>query len=223
MSEYDAVVFDSDGILVAPPRRERQVAAARAAFDDLGIGDVDRETLAGLVTDPNADRIGELAAAYDVDPEAVWNARERHDERTQERAFEDGSRTTYDDVHAIGDIAATRGVVSNNHHATIAFVLDHFDLDHLFETYYGRENGIENLARRKPNPHYLERALADLDAVDDRVLYVGDSETDVMAADRADVDSAFVRRPHREELSLSVSPTYEVADLHAVRRIANDR
>ena len=60
MSEYDAVVFDSDGILVAPPQRERQVAAARAAFDDLGIGDVDRETLAGLVTDPNADRIGEL-------------------------------------------------------------------------------------------------------------------------------------------------------------------
>ncbi|EMA41087.1 HAD family hydrolase [Halococcus hamelinensis] len=221
MSEYDAVVFDSDGILVAPPRHDAQVAAARAAFDDLGIEDVDREALAGLVTDPSADRIGDLAATHDVDPEAVWNARERHDERFQERAFEDGSRTTYDDVSAIADIAGTRGVVSNNHHATIEFVLDFFDLEHLFETYYGRENGIGNLARRKPNPHYIERALADLDAADDRVLYVGDSESDVVAADRAAVDSAFVRRPHREGLDLSVSPTYEVADLHAVRRIAN--
>ena len=221
MSRYDAVVFDSDGILVAPPRRETQVAAVRAAFEEHGVEGVGEETLAGLVTNPSADRIGDLAAAYDVDPEAVWNARERHDERSQEAAFENGSRTTYDDVHAIGDITATRGVVSNNHHATIEFVLDYFDLGYLFSTYYGRANGIENLARRKPSPHYIERALSDLDASDARVLYVGDSESDIVAADRAGIDSVFVRRSHREGLDLTTSPTYEVADLHAVRRIAN--
>ena len=221
MSRYDAVVFDSDGILVAPPRHETQVAAVRAAFEEQGVEGVGEETLAALVTDPSADRIGDLAAAYDVDPEAVWNARERHDERSQEMAFENGSRTTYDDVSAIGEITGERGVVSNNHHATIEFVLDYFDLDHLFSTYYGRANGIENLTRRKPNPHYIGRALSDLDAANDRVLYVGDSESDVVAANRANIDSAFVRRSHRENLALTVTPTYEVDDLHAVTRIAN--
>ena len=53
---------------------------------------------------------------------------------------------------------------------------------------------VESLERKKPNTHYVERALSDLDA--DAALYVGDSESDVVAADRAGLDSAFVRRPH---------------------------
>jgi len=41
-------------------------------------------------------------------------------------------------------------------------VLDHFDVGHHFGAAYGREATIESLDRRKPNSHYIDRALSDL-------------------------------------------------------------
>ncbi len=108
--------------------------------------------------------------------------------------------------------------MSNNHHSTLEFLLDHFDLHHRFETYYGREMTIESLSRKKPNTYYIDRAMADLGA--ETALYVGDSESDVVAADRAGLDSVFVRRDHRDGVELGVEPTFEVDSLHAVCEIA---
>lgn len=45
MSRYDAVLFDSDGVLVEPPARETQLAAARDAFREVGVEGVDRRHL----------------------------------------------------------------------------------------------------------------------------------------------------------------------------------
>jgi phosphoglycolate phosphatase len=72
---------------------------------------------------------------------------------------------------------------------------------------------------KKPNPHYLKRALADLEA--ESALYVGDSESDVIAANRAGMDSVFVRRQHCCDVELTVHPTYDVNDLHDVATIAD--
>jgi phosphoglycolate phosphatase-like HAD superfamily hydrolase len=123
-------------------------------------------------------------------------------------------------VAAIEDLVHDFGIVSSNQHATIEFVLDHCELRDLFATHYGREMGVESLKRKKPNPYYLDRALADLGA--DAALYVGDSESDVVAAHRAGLDSAFVRRDHCEGVELSVEPDYEVEDLWGVAEIAGE-
>ena len=217
MAEYDAVLFDSDGVLVDPPAYETQIEAARAAFGAVGIHDADRDHLDAIVSGVTVDDLREIGAVYDLDPEALWDAREHHDERSQFGEFRAGVRDRYDDVTAIRDLPQSRGVVSNNHHSTIEFVMDFFDLESLFDTYYGREKTIESLRLKKPNTHYLDRALADLDA--ESALYVGDNESDVVAAHRAEIDSAFVRRPHCRGVDLSVTPTYEVTDLYGVSEI----
>jgi phosphoglycolate phosphatase-like HAD superfamily hydrolase len=83
--------------------------------------------------------------------------------------------------------------------------------------YYGRQLTLQGLQRCKPNPHYLEKAIADLES--ERPLYVGDSRSDVAVAARLEIDSAFIRRPHREEYVVEPEPTYEVAsfeELHGV-------
>jgi len=49
---------------------------------------------------------------------------------------------------------------------------------------------------------------------------VGDDESDVVAAHRAGIDSAFIRRPHRRDADLDVEPTYVIDDLHDLRRVA---
>ncbi len=211
MHEYDAVLFDSDGVLVEPPPRERQAQATRAAFRAVGVDDPDQRHVDAIGDGVTVDGLADICAAYGIDRERFWAARERHDERVQLVDFEDGSRTRYDDVDAISDLELSCGVVSNNHHSTIAFVLEYFDLTAVFDTYCGREMTVESLTRKKPNTYYLDRALADLTAAS--ALYVGDSESDVVAADRAGLDSVFVRRPHCAEVSLSVEPTHVVEGL----------
>ncbi|RQH00913.1 HAD family hydrolase [Natrarchaeobius oligotrophus] len=214
MSEYDAVLFDSDGILVEPPPAETQSTATRAAFHEVGIDEPARTHVQAIVDGVTVGELEEICTAYDLEPETFWEARERHDERSQLEEFERGVRGRYDDVSAIVDLPVDCGVVSNNHHSTIEFVLAYFDLERAFETYYGREMTIESLELKKPNAHYLERAIADLSA--ESVLYVGDSESDVVAATRAGLESAFVRRPHCRGTELEATPTYDLEDLHDV-------
>ena len=211
MSRYDAVLFDSDGVLVEPPAYETQLGATRDAFHEVGVERPDQRHLDAIVGGVTTDQLSEICATYDLDPETFWEARERHDEQSQFDAFRRGVRTLYDDVTAISDLPENRGVVSNNHHSTIAFKFDFFDLHPLFDTFYGREMTIESLTLKKPNTHYLDRALADLDA--ESALYVGDSDSDVVAAHRAGMDSVFVRRSHSLDTDLSVAPTYEIETL----------
>ncbi|WP_435551275.1 HAD family hydrolase [Natrinema sp. CGMCC1.2065] len=219
MTGYDAVLFDSDGILVEPPASETQLEATQAAFREAGVDDVAPDHLDDIVSGVTVEVRHDICTDYDLEPTTFWEARERHDERSQFAAFRAGTRDRYDDVATIADLPQDRGVVSNNHHSTIEFVLDAFDLDSLFETYYGRPKTIESLQVKKPDPHFLERALADLEA--DSALYVGDSEHDVIAAHRAGIDSAFVRRRHCRDDELSVTPTYDIETLSALPAIVD--
>jgi HAD superfamily hydrolase (TIGR01549 family) len=214
VSPYDAVLFDNDGVLVEPPAPETQRAAIRNAFQAVGVEDPADEHVPELTAGVTIEALEEVGAAYGVDPERLWAARERHDERSQLEAFRAGDRDRYDDAAAVEDLPHDSGVVSNNHHTTIEFLVNHFGWTSTFDTYYGREMTVESLERKKPNTHYLERALADLSA--ESALYVGDSGSDVLAAHRAGLDSAFVRRPHARDAELPADPTHEVETLHEV-------
>lgn len=220
--DYDAVVFDNDGVLIEPPAREVQAEATRRAFEAVGVAAPAEVHVEAIVDGVTIDGLYEICRTYDLDPETFWAAREDHDERSQIERFRAGARTTYDDVGAIADLEPDCGVTSNNHDSTIAFVMEYFDLASLFETYRGREKTIESLELKKPNPHYLERTLATLGV--ESGLYVGDSESDVIAADRAGMDSVLVRRAHSEDVEPDpeVGPTYEVSDLSDVVAIVED-
>jgi Predicted phosphatases len=116
-------------------------------------------------------------------------------------------------VAALDRLDVPLGVVSNNQHATIEFLLAHHGLTQ-FETSYGRQPTLAGAAKRKPEPDYIRQALADLGT--DEALYVGDSEKDIVAAHRAGIDSAFLRREHVADVELSVEPTFEVPDLRTL-------
>ncbi|RBI61702.1 HAD family hydrolase [halophilic archaeon] len=207
---YDAIVFDNDGVLVEPPAEDVLVAAARDAFAEVGVESPDEHHVEAMVRGVTPDRLREVCDAYDLDPATFWRARDRTAAAAQRRELRAGRTATYDDVTALASLDRPFGVVSTNQHETVEFVLDRFELPE-FETYYGRPPTIESLRRKKPNPHYLDAALADLGVSD--ALFVGDSESDVLAAANTGVDSAFVRRPHREGYALDAEPTHEIAGL----------
>ena len=142
----------------------------------------------------------------------MWPAREWAAAWLQAREMDAGRKRPYDEVvDAISALDTRVGLVSNNQHHTVGYALDRFGLGDLFETAYGRGHTVEALRRRKPETHYVDRALSDLGTRD--ALYVGDSGVDVEVAARAGVDSAFVRRDHRTGYRLPTEPDYEVSDL----------
>jgi len=203
---YDAVVLDKDGVLVG-----------RTPFDTPGGGRLGRlrePRHRGPGSGPRRRHRHRRRPRYSDGYLRALRARpgrvlagSRRDRRGRAgRRGSEGAEDPYDDVDALRHLDASLGVVSSNQQATVDAVLDHFGLSGRFEVAYGREPSIASLSRKKPSPYYIERALEDLGA--ETAIFVGDNESDVLAADNAGIDSAFVRRPHRRSTELSCQPTY---------------
>jgi len=206
---YDAVIFDKDGVLVERTSRALLDRTTREAFAAVGVAQPDDEDVRRVDRDHEALRA--ICERHGVDPERFWDHHERERIDAQRAAMERGHKPTYDDVETLRDLSVPLGIVSNNQHGTVEAAVETFGLADLFETHYGRDHSIEGFRRRKPDPHYLRQAMADLGT--DRPLYVGDSRVDVAAAHRAGADSAFIRRDHREGYELDRDPTHEIEGL----------
>ncbi|AGB37136.1 HAD family hydrolase [Natronococcus occultus] len=206
---YDAFVFDNDGVLTRPTDRTVLTDAIHRAFEDVGVAEPtteDVETLLG----PTVDSLWTVASAYDLEPATLWEARERAAIEAQREELASGRKRPYDDVDVIETLEAPTAIVSNNQHETIGNVLEHCSLAS-FDTWYGREPTLAGIERKKPEPYYLERAIEELGV--ENPIYVGDSRVDVAAADAVGIDTAFVRRDHRQGYELPTAPTYEIESL----------
>ncbi|ELY93223.1 haloacid dehalogenase [Natrialba chahannaoensis JCM 10990] len=213
------ILFDMDGIILEGPRTEPQVYAdaADAALSDFGVSPTpeQRRDLRRHGTDAVERRCAEL----EIDPDSFWKRKERYaSEGTHER-LRTGQRGRYDDTDVLADLAerTTIGLVTNNRHQTAEFVADYYDF--AFDVVRGRDPTFAGYHRRKPDPYYIEDALAslELDSGDTnngrRGLYVGDFEKDVTAGTAADLDTVFVRRDHNRGLERPADATYELESL----------
>jgi len=216
--DYDAIIFDNDGVLVTPTPRDLWWTASRLAFQELGVPDAIDDHIERM-DGYNVSALVRLCAHYGVNTDDFWRRRESHAARAQRQEFRHGRKGTYDDVDAVHSLAPPVGIVSNNQQATIDFVVDYYGFDRSVSTHYGREPTLDGLMRMKPSSHYLRQAVDDLGATDP--LYVGDSSVDMAAAADLGIDSAFVRRPHRVDYDPTPDPTYEIASLAELQVICD--
>jgi len=214
---YDGLLLDHDGVIVTLGDHTALHDAARRALEDGGIDDPAPEAVDTLSVAVAESELLGVSERYDVDPDRLW---ERRDDRVAEALREEtrsGRKAPYDDVDLLTEVDVPVGIVSNNQTRIVEFVLDHYDLADHFGTVHARDPTRGSLRRKKPEPTYLEAAMADLGV--SNPLYVGDSETDVVAGERAGLDTAFLYRPHRDGHDLGVDPDYEVdgfADVVAI-------
>jgi HAD superfamily hydrolase (TIGR01549 family) len=215
---YRSILFDVDGVLLRRHDDHPDVyrESVSEAFQEFGV-EPSVEDLNAFVGTATLEGMGRVCDRHGVDFESFWPRREQSVSDHQQRMMERGERYLYDDCTVLADLAdaCTLGLVSNNQHETIRYMVEHFGLATHFEAVYGREPSIAGFRRTKPDTHYLERALADVGT--DDALFVGDSDADIAAAHEAGLDSAFVRRPHRLGYAPSESPTYEIDGLDELR------
>jgi len=214
---YDALLLDHDGVLVDVADVDRFRSPARQALRDAGVESPDPEAVEQLKVSVE---YGELVSVCDrvgVDPEALWHCRDEHIAETLREITRNGGKEPYPDVRSLSKLDVPLGIVSNNQRRVVEFVMSHYGLLDMFETVRARDPRPGSLREKKPEPTYIERAMADLDASDP--LYIGDKETDVVAGDRAGIDTAFLSREHNAGASLDSEPTYRVDGLEDVAAI----
>jgi phosphoglycolate phosphatase-like HAD superfamily hydrolase len=214
---YDGLLLDHDGVIVTLGDHTALHDAAHGALRDVGVSDPAPDAVDTLSIAVSEAELVAVSERYDVDPGTLWRAR---DDRVRDALLDETTasrKAPYDDVATLADCTVPMGIVSNNQTRIVEFVLDHYDLDHHFGTIHARAPDRTSLTRKKPRPTYLEEAMADLGI--ENPLYVGDSESDVEAGQRAGLDVAFLRRDHTADATLDHDPTYDVAGLDAVVEI----
>ena len=217
---YDAVVFDNDGVLTHPTPRDVLREATVDAFERVGVPDPAPEHVDAVHLHVTPADLQTAAGAYDLDPAVLWRARDEAFSETQVADMRQGRKPLYPDYEAVRELTVPRGIVSTNQHATIDAILDYHGIGGDFQTHYGREMEPASLRKKKPGSHYLDRALADLGVDPGDALFVGDSESDVLAAENAGTDSAFLWRDHREGYALDATPDHELDSLRELPDVA---
>jgi HAD superfamily hydrolase (TIGR01549 family) len=218
----ETILFDLDGVILKEPSlraatgEEVAELATRRACEEIGLSDPVTEFVESTRYNSYENLVEAVDVhGVDVDPEKVWPMRERHLSEIEREYLRDGKRKAYDDVGAIDHLTESVGsmaIVSNARHDTVDFIVEHLDLDHAIDAVRGQYPDPEDWYRKKPEPDYIHEVLERLGA--ETGVYVGDSESDIVAADRAGLDSAFVRRAHNREVELDHDPTYEIETLY---------
>ena len=212
--QYDGLLLDHDGVLVTLCSRQALRAAATAAFDEAGVSDPSGRDVDTITIRVDETELCAVADRHGIDPDRLWECREAQIERTLRRATRTGAKVPYDDVGCLDRVTVPIGIVSNNQRRIVEFVLREHGLSKYVETIRARPPTRASLRKKKPDPTYLDAAAADLGC--SNPLYVGDSESDVVAGQRAGVDTLFLRRDHNASRYLDAEPIGEIEGLDAV-------
>lgn len=216
---YDGLLLDHDGVIVTPGDSSALTRATVAALRDAGADPHDDEHVEALRLWADIEDVERVSEDLGMAPADLWRYRDDRVAEALRAETTAGRKVPYDDVSALDGLDGPLGIVSNNQTRVVEFVLDHYDLADRFETIRARAPQPVSLRRKKPSPTYLEEAMADLGL--QSPLYVGDSESDVVAGHRLGLDVAFLRRDHNAGQELEVEPRYEVDGLEAVASLVD--
>jgi len=214
MPGYDSLLLDHDGVIVDVLDGDTVRRAAREAFEAVGVDSPDGDHVELVAFGPTYDELVSVSDRLGVDPGTLWRHRDDNLAAALKTAARDGSKQPYPDASVLADLDVPAGIVSNNQQRVVEFIAEQYELTDYFAAIRAREPDVDSLERKKPAPTFLEAVMADLGATDP--LYVGDRESDVIAGERAGVDTAFIRRDHNADVTLDREPTHEVDGLDDV-------
>lgn len=212
----DCIFFDLDGVfidygetgvpkwLVRMIREEAQAAGA----DDITLGQ-----LSSLFAEPGADYFRQKCTELGIDrPTEFWNTIHQRGTTEKLRRFETGEITAYDDVSVVEELSELFdiAVISNQPRTSVEQLLRKLSIHSYVDAVVGFE-GLETNDYRKPNPGFLLDAKNRLDA--ELPAYVGDSTTDVEAAQAADAIPVYIDR----DASFPTQQAYHIQTLQSLR------
>ena len=219
----DAVVFDLDGVLLRKGNLRSAIdepveeTATEKALADLGITDPP-EAFLDAVWEGSYPKLAEATETFgiDADPKEIWPLRERYLAELEQYHIQNRTRKACEDVDVIDRLIQRSihlGIASNARHETVLCTIEYLAFDPANTDARGQYLEPDDWFRRKPEPDYILDVMERI-GTQKTGVYVGDSESDVIAAKRAGLESAFIRRDHNRHFELDHTPTYELDTLY---------
>jgi len=218
---FNAVVFDMDGVLLdSMSEDEWKWNAVRKVIRSKGVDadSLDKNTLGAIMGDQGYKKCIKACDNLGLSPKKVWTEVAQETTLKRRQKISDGDITLFDGArNLIGDLHQEdikMGIISNAPEDAVQATIEEFDLKKYVHFYMGVRS-FEDLQARKPNPNHLE--IAKIEIKRSPILYIGDAESDVIAANRADMKSAWLKRGHIEG---DVQPDYSINSLQKLKEIA---
>jgi phosphoglycolate phosphatase len=202
----ELVIFDADGVLF--DSTESNTAYYNAIFDQIG--------------EPPMDRAEERAGVF-MSALQIFEQRAKGDHAVVERMRE-VARTMdstpffkllrpYPELRSLllGIRRAYRLGLATNRSATIPAIIDYLGVADLFDAIASARDKV----RPKPAPDIVQLCLERAGVSPDRAVYIGDSETDRIAAESAGTHFIGVgdRAPHRNQIATLAQLPQKLGDL----------
>lgn len=173
--DLDGTLVDSGSMILASFRHATRSVLAREVPDEVLLAHVGGATLDEQMRAIDASRADDLVASYREHNFPL------HDELQP-------CAGVVDVLERLDEQGRRLGIVTAKRQATVELAFRVLPLAHLFDAVVTSDD----VARNKPHPDGILRALELLDASPDDAAYVGDSPFDVEAANRAGVCSIAV-------------------------------
>jgi len=110
-------------------------------------------------------------------------------------------------------------VVSDSQQSCVNYALEYFNLKPYFALWYGRRSELENLAKRKPNPFYINEVLRELNVRKEEAILVDDSPIGILAAKNAGIDSVLIYSNDEIREKCEYKPTIFVKSIGELNKV----
>lgn len=219
--EYGSVIFDMDGVILNSlvGDEDWKFEAVREALRDKGVDPegMDRTALGAIMGDQGYKEVVRKSADLGCDPGEIWRHVAFKTTEARIDQIDKGNFKIYEGAEEVISLLHSEdielGIISNAPEKAVEATMEFYDMKKYFKFYAGVRN-FEDLQARKPNPNHLELAKAELKR--SPMAYVGDAESDVIAAQKAEIDSVWVNRNGSEG---DVRPDYEIKKMEELEEI----
>ena len=187
INDYELFLFDFDGTLF--DTYDSSVYVFEEAFRRIGIN-IDKKDVLNYTREPIRDTYRKLVGSMDGYPSFIDSINKLvFSQKVVDMAeiYEDTARI----LTFLKEKNKLIGIVTSNAKDHLLDVLKRFDLDKMFDVIIGNKEESEP----KPSPKPILKALEKLNCLDkEKVVYIGDSLNDVLAAYNADIDGVLLDR-----------------------------
>lgn len=194
--EYDAVIFDFDGVLMYSgfdgfqwALEERHKVIEENGWD-LNLDKLEQ----GIFQPDHSENIKEILNEENLS----WQQLKQMEKAVAERKVEmasTGEIEIFEDAQEILNfLDCPKAIVSNAYNDYLQKLLEELDIEHYIDFWIApRIEDIRNYHEKmKPEPEMVEEALEQLEA--QNAVMIGDQVSDILAARNAGIDSIYINR-----------------------------